>query len=239
MDADLPYTFTIMTRGGKNLTLSFPPKNHSSSTTRKYALWGRVTYILHLCQKDMSLACWVKIMGWDGVPWRRWPGEVTGSDHICAPCCPCTKLGTNSKIPMLPGKKRRRRKHSSAFPWGHPECDPLLKLNSIFDLLNERKGDRCQPRQFFTRASLLSTRIILELSHGMHPVRGENLQALWSLSRGMCSVWSADSYQKHSQLSAPSTPPTWAHTCALSFQPPIVLKVIEFGHYVCPLWGLV
>lgn len=87
-------------------------KSHSSSTTRKYALWGRVTYILHLCQKDMSLACWVKIMGWDGVPWRRWPGEVTGSDHICAPCRPCTKLGTNSKIPLLPGEKKKEEENT-------------------------------------------------------------------------------------------------------------------------------
>ena len=178
-------------------------------------------------------------MEWDGIPWPKWPGETIHGVTTSAVHATLVRIWEHILRCLCCQEKKNITLHSPAFPWGHPECDLLLKLNSMFDLLNERKRNPCQPKQFFRWASILSTRIILEISHGTHPIRGESLQALWSFSHGMCSVWFAEIYPKHSQLRAPHTPCTSVHTLTRSFQLPAVFKITEFYHNVFPLLDLV
>lgn len=150
-----------------------PPQNRSPPTTKKRVLLWGVPYIFYLCAKKyMNLHCWVKIMGWDGIPWLKRPGEITHEVTTSALHVTLVQIWEQILRSLCCQEKNNKKpQHSSTFPWGHPECDPRLKLNSVFDLLNERKGDQCQPESFCRWATILSTRIILEISHGVRPVR--------------------------------------------------------------------
>lgn len=75
-------------------------------------------YILPLCQKHMNLSLMTNQKcgaGWNSMAEvTQW--DYSLSDHICCPCHPIKNLGTNFKIPSLPGRKRTLH----LFPWGHP-----------------------------------------------------------------------------------------------------------------------
>ena len=148
-DADFDAHLPKHDKNRKNLTLSFPLKSQPFSNEETCTVVRGRLCTLPLWQKYINLPVMMNPSYETG---QNPMAEVTCwvyslSDRICSGCHTTKNLGTNFRIPLLPGRKRKKRKKEKLplqpFPWGHPEYDPLLRLNSIFDLPNERKRNQC------------------------------------------------------------------------------------------------
>lgn len=149
-DADLEAYLPKRDKNRKNWTLSFPLKSQPFSNEETCTVVRGRLYTLPLRQKYINLSVTMNPnyeTGQNPMAEATW-WVYSLSDRICSGCRTTKNLGTNFRIPLLPGRKKKKRWKKEKlplqrFPWGHPEDDPLLRLNSIFDLPNERKRNQC------------------------------------------------------------------------------------------------
>lgn len=120
-DADFEAHLPKHDKNRKNLTLSFPFKSQPFSNEETCTVVRGRLYTLPLWQKYINLSV---MMNPNYETGQNPVAEVTWcvyslSDRICSGCHATKNLGTNFRISLLPGR-RKRKTTSSAFPLGPP-----------------------------------------------------------------------------------------------------------------------
>ena len=115
------------------LTLSIPLKLQPFSNQETCSVIKGYPYMHHLCPKHINLPV---MMNQNYEMGQNPLAEVTCwvHSHICCGCYSSKNVGTNFRIHLLLGKKRKKWKNTipSAFPLGPPECDQLKAQFNIW-----------------------------------------------------------------------------------------------------------